>query len=87
MRGLQAEDSQTQFAAVCKREPFRLGTVRRILREWREKGERTLQPGLGAGYFLPSSPSHNLNVGTGEMRWPTGSGKRKSPLSPDVHTD
>jgi hypothetical protein len=52
--------------------------------EWREKGESTLQPGLGARYFLSSSPSHNLNVVMVEKRWAVDMGKRESALSPDV---
>src|SRR5271156_3828870 len=80
---LSADDSQTQFAVVCKREQFRFGTEDKIPREWREKGERTLQPGLGAGYSLSSLPSHNLNVGINEMRWPAELGERDSAMGPD----
>jgi hypothetical protein len=72
---------------MYKRVQFRGGTSHRIAGEWREKGERTLQPGLGAGYFLSSSPSLNLNQGSGEMRSPAECGKRDSASSPDVqHT-
>jgi hypothetical protein len=47
---------------VCKKGQFRGGTINRIAGEWREKGESTLQPGLGAGYFLSFSPSLNLSA-------------------------
>jgi hypothetical protein len=44
-------------------------------------GESTLQPGLGARYFLSFSPSLNLNVRMVKTRWPAEMGKRDSASS------
>src|SRR5271170_2710466 len=49
-----------KIAEMFKIGQFRGGTAHRIAGEWRENGDSTLQPGLGARYFLSFSPSLNL---------------------------